>query len=490
VWTADVPLSPDRAGSPAQMPLVLVADNGQGWRADAAVGGTWPAPAPAAGVSPALEAALAANAARGVPGGAPAAPRSAPSAVPVATFAWALLGALVGGMLLNLMPCVFPVLAIKVLGFARHGDDRRAHRISGLAYSAGVVLSFVALGALMLALRAAGEQLGWGFQLQSPLVVALLGTLFAVLGLNLAGCSSSAASCPAAWPRCRRAIRWSTPGCRACWRWPWPRPARRPSWGPRWGWPWGCRRRRRWRCLPPWGWAWRCPTWRPAGCRRWRALPRPGAWMDVFKKFMAFPMFGTAVWLLWVLGQQSGIDGAGALLALWVALALLLWALGLAGRALGDRVAGAGLHRLPGPGHRPQRAARRRLSRRSRRRAGPGRGGRGALAALVARARAGAAGRGPAGVRRLHRRLVRDLPVQQEDHAGQRRGAGRHGRRPRADPARRLDAARCGHQRRAARLGRSGVPVYVLLAPGQAPVVFSEVLSAADVKGALAALKS
>ncbi|MCB2069724.1 MAG: protein-disulfide reductase, partial [Ottowia sp.] len=92
-----------------------------------------------------------------------------------------------GGMVLNLMPCVFPVLAIKVLGFARHADDRRAHRVSGLAYSAGVVLSFLALGALMLALRAAGEQLGWGFQLQSPWVVAALATLFTVIGLNLAG---------------------------------------------------------------------------------------------------------------------------------------------------------------------------------------------------------------------------------------------------------------------------------------------------------------
>ena len=99
----------------------------------------------------------------------------------------ALLGAFLGGLLLNLMPCVFPVLAIKVLGFARHGADRRAHRISGLAYSAGVVLSFVALGALMLVLRSAGEQLGWGFQLQSPAVVAALAVLFTVLALNLAG---------------------------------------------------------------------------------------------------------------------------------------------------------------------------------------------------------------------------------------------------------------------------------------------------------------
>jgi thiol:disulfide interchange protein DsbD len=85
------------------------------------------------------------------------------------------------------MPCVFPVLAIKVVGFTRHASDRRGHRIAGLAYSAGVVASFAALGALMLVLRAAGEQLGWGFQLQSPAVVAALAALFTLIGLNLAG---------------------------------------------------------------------------------------------------------------------------------------------------------------------------------------------------------------------------------------------------------------------------------------------------------------
>ncbi len=98
-----------------------------------------------------------------------------------------LLGALIGGLILNLMPCVFPVLAIKVLAFAKHADDRAAHRRSGLAYTAGVVVSFLALGGLLLALRAAGEQLGWSFQLQSPAVVATLAALFTVIGLNLAG---------------------------------------------------------------------------------------------------------------------------------------------------------------------------------------------------------------------------------------------------------------------------------------------------------------
>ena len=92
-------------------------------------------------------------------------------------------------------------------------------------------------------------------------------------------------------------------------------------------------------------------SWWPAVAR---LLPKPGAWMDTFKKFMAFPMFGTAVWLLWVLGQQTGIDGVGALLALLVVLALVLWALGLQGRtrtvlASGSIAAGALLASAIGP---------------------------------------------------------------------------------------------------------------------------------------------
>ena len=177
VWTASVPLSPHRSASPDVMPVVLAAGD-QGWRSEARVAGAWPAPAaPVAAVSPALQEALR-NAAA-----APAAPASTPGGAWLA----ALLGAVLGGIILNLMPCVFPVLAIKVVGFTRHADDRRGHRISGVAYTLGVVTSFAALGGLMLALRAAGEQLGWGFQLQSPAVVATLAVLFTLIALNLAG---------------------------------------------------------------------------------------------------------------------------------------------------------------------------------------------------------------------------------------------------------------------------------------------------------------
>ena len=166
VWTALIPIAAQRSNSPSVMPVVLAAEvDGQrtSYRADLKVLGEWPQIAAPVALTPALDAALKANAFSTVP--------PAPSGPPLSLIA-ALVGALLGGLILNLMPCVFPVLAIKVMSFTRHADDRRGHRISGVAYTAGVIASFLGLGALMLALRAGGEQLGWGFQLQSPAVVA------------------------------------------------------------------------------------------------------------------------------------------------------------------------------------------------------------------------------------------------------------------------------------------------------------------------------
>jgi thiol:disulfide interchange protein len=323
VWTATVPLSAQRSGSPSVMPVVL-ADGDQGYRAELKVLGQWPRAAAGAGVSPALEAALRGNAA------------AAPPAAPSIGFFAALFGALLGGLLLNLMPCVFPVLAIKVVGFTRHADDRRGHRISGLAYTVGVVLSFVALGALVLGLRAAGQQLGWGFQLQSPAVVATLAALFTVIGLNLAGLFEFGAFLPSSLATLESrhpvgnsflsgvlAVAIASP-CTA------------PFMGASVGLAIGLPAAQALLIFAAVGVGMALPylaaSLVPAVAR---LLPRPGSWMDVFRKLMAFPMFGTVAWLVWVLGQQSGIDGAGALLALLVALAMVLWAFTLKGRARG-----------------------------------------------------------------------------------------------------------------------------------------------------------
>ena len=344
VWTAQVPLSPQRSASPGLMPVVLAektaepgaaghatdTDTRTGYRAELKVLGTWPQVAAMAGVSPALDAALKANAAQA--SGA-SAPMAGVGASPL-TLAAALLGALLGGLLLNLMPCVFPVLAIKVIGFSQHAQDRRAHRVSGLAYTAGVVLSFMALGALMLGLRAAGEAIGWGFQLQSPAVVASLAALFTLIALNLAGMfefghflPSSVASLQARHPVADSFLTGVLAVAVAS-------PCTAPFMGASLGLTATLPAAQALAVFVALGLGLALPylaaSLVPAVAR---ALPRPGAWMDTLRKLMAFPMLATVVWLVWVLGQQSGIDGAGALLILLVGLSLVVWALSLAGRA-------------------------------------------------------------------------------------------------------------------------------------------------------------
>lgn len=320
-WTARVPVSPQRSQSPAVMPIVLAVGE-QGWRTEAKVLGEWPKVAAQAGMSPALEAALRAN------------ELSAAAPTGSITFAAALLGALLGGLILNLMPCVFPVLAIKVVGFTRHADDRRAHRLSGLAYTAGVVASFIALGAGVLALRAAGAQLGWGFQLQSPAFVAALAALFTVIGLNLAGLfefgavlPSSVASLEARHPVGNSFLSGVLAVAIAS-------PCTAPFMGASLGLAIGLPATQALLIFAMLGLGMALPylaaSWIPAVAR---LLPRPGPWMAIFRKAMAFPMFATVAWLVWVLGQQAGIDGAGALLLLLVVMSMVIWAFTLRGRA-------------------------------------------------------------------------------------------------------------------------------------------------------------
>lgn len=247
----------------------------------------------------------------------------------VGVLAAALGAALLGGLVLNLMPCVFPVLAIKILGFAQHGPSLRTQRISGLAYSAGVVLSFVALGALLQGLRLAGAHLGWGFQLQSPGVVAALAVLFTVMGLNLAGLFEFGMFAPArlanmtlrhpaadAFLSGMLAVAIASP-CTA------------PFMGASLGLAVGLPMAQAVMIFAALGVGMALPyllaSWVPAVSR---CLPRPGRWMETFRRLMAFPMFLTVAWLVWVLGQQSGIDGAGSLLVLLVLLAALVWSVG------------------------------------------------------------------------------------------------------------------------------------------------------------------
>ena len=322
-WTARLALDPQRSESPTTLPAVLVSSGmTAGLQVQLAVTTPWPAvvmptAAPALGNAEVVT---------------PAAPAAATGSL-LLTIALALLG----GALLNLMPCVFPVLSLKVMGFANHAQDRQRLVAGGLAYTAGVVLSFVALAAVLLALRAGGEQLGWGFQLQSPMVVAGLAALFTLIGLNLAGVFEFGSVLPARWTALRSqhpVVDSALTGVLAV---AVASPCTAPFMGASLGAAVTLPAAEALLVFAALGLGMALPY---LAASAWpalaRALPRPGPWMAHFKSLMAFPMFATVVWLVWVLGQQTGIDGAASLLGALVALAFVAWALGsptLGGRA-------------------------------------------------------------------------------------------------------------------------------------------------------------
>ncbi len=473
VWTARVPLSGQRSESPTRM-AVVVASGGTAWRIDTPVQGAWPAVAAPATMSPALEAALKANAAVG-------ATPTVSSGQPLGLLA-ALLGALLGGLILNLMPCVFPVLAIKVVSFTQE-KNQAARLAGGLAYTAGVLLSFIALGAVLLGLRAAGEQLGWGFQLQSPAVVAALAALFTLIGLNLAGLfefgsvlPSRVASLQAGNPTANSFLTGVLATAIAS-------PCTAPFMGASLGFALG---------LPAWqalavfaaiGLGMALPYLAASAVPAVaRALPRPGPWMDIFRRLMAFPMFATVAWLVWVLGQQSGIDGAGALLALLVLMALVLWSLTLRGRArlllatFSIALAAAGLWAV-GPNVTQPMAASTSAGAPSERWQAwePGR-----VEQLTAQGQSVFVDFTAAWCVTCQynkKTTLADSTVLADMDA--KKVALLRADWTRRDPA--VTAA-------LAQLGRNGVPVYVIYKPGSAPVVLSEILSVDDVRAELAKL--
>ena len=352
-----------------------------------------------------------------------------------------------------------------------------------------MVLSFVALGALLLVFRAAGEQLGWGFQLQNPAVVAGLAALFTLMGLNLAGVFEFGNLLPSR----ARQLQAKNPALDAFLSGVLAVAIASPCTAPFMG--------------ASLGYAVALPGWQalaifaalgigmalpyvlfsalPAAMR-W--LPRPGAWMLTFKQLMAFPMFATTAWLVWVLGQQSGMDGAGALLGLLVLLALAAWALG---RPAGGLFGSAGARWL-------------------------------AIFSIAACA-GGLWAIGPFVLKNTGQNEVSSSPastwqawspeaVARLEAQGQRYFVdftaawcitcqlnkkttlqapevlaalqAKNVVLLRADWTRRDPAITAA----LAKLGRTGVPVYVLAAPGRMPVVLSEILSVAEMQAALAAL--
>jgi thiol:disulfide interchange protein DsbD len=243
------------------------------------------------------------------------------------TWVLALLGALLGGLILNVMPCVLPVLSLKALSLAEGGRGAGHARASALSYAAGVMLSFLVIGGIALGLRATGQALGWGFQLQQPLVIgALVYVMFAVglslsgvfeVGYGLAGAGRGltersglggdfftgvlavvvASPCTAPFMGTALAFAFAAPLPVAL------------------------------AVFALLGVGMALPFlligFVPALASR---LPRPGAWMNTLKQVLAFPMYLTAVWMLWVLGKQRGVDAVALALAGLVLLALGLWA--------------------------------------------------------------------------------------------------------------------------------------------------------------------
>lgn len=319
---------PDRVAPVASLPGLLLGTRPGGgrvgWEFTAHVDGvTAPAATAAAppGTTPAPPPSIAATPAGGSP--------PAPSSLTL----WAALAlAFAGGVLLNLMPCVLPVIALKVFSFVeRGGEDPRAVRRHGLAFAGGVVATFLALAAALLALRAGGAQLGWGFQLQSPAFVAGLAALCFVLGLSLLGVveigaeltrlggTSTGDGVAGSFANGVLATVVATP-CTA------------PMMGAALGYGLAASAAAAFGVFAALGLGMALPyvalaTW-PALARR---LPRPGAWMLTLKRLLALPMFGTVAWLAWVFAQQAGAAGLGPLAVALGAAGLGAWLVGHAG---------------------------------------------------------------------------------------------------------------------------------------------------------------
>lgn len=259
----------------------------------------------------------------------------------------AVILAMAGGVVLNLMPCVFPVLSIKVLSLVGHsGESASRVRLHGLAYGAGVLASFALLAAVLLSLRTAGAEIGWGFQLQSPVVVATLAFLLFAMGLGLSGALHMGASLAGIGDRLTRGGGLSASFFTGVLATIVATPCTGPFMGAAIGFAITQSPATAVTVFLALGFGLALPfmvlTFSPPLLR---LMPKPGPWMDRLKQALAFPLYATVAWLIWVLSQQ--VDPTGLFLALigLVVVALAVW---LAGFMQGDgrfapRIAGAGV---------------------------------------------------------------------------------------------------------------------------------------------------
>jgi len=244
------------------------------------------------------------------------------------TWLTAIYLALFGGIILNLMPCVFPVLSMKALSLVKMGEkENKLARMHGIAYTLGVVLSFIAIGGLLLILKEAGTVIGWGFQLQNPIVVAVLAYLLFAIGLNLIGFFefsfglgsnignklTQGKSLSSSFFTGTLATIVATP-CTA------------PFMGAAMGFALTQPTIVSISIFAALGFGLALPYLILSYVPLFRKiLPRPGAWMNTFKQALAFPMFASSIWLIWVLSQQSGSYGVLLVLLGMLAIAFCVW---------------------------------------------------------------------------------------------------------------------------------------------------------------------
>jgi len=254
--------------------------------------------------------------------------------------ATAALLAFLGGLVLNLMPCVFPVLAMKATALARHAEALPAARRQGLAFMGGVLVTFLGLALALIAVRAGGAAVGWGFQLQSPPIVAALALLMLAVALNLSGAFEIGQSLQGVGTglASRRGVAGAFfTGALAVIV---AAPCTAPFMGPAMGWALTQSAPAALAVFAALGLGFAAPftlaAFAPGLLAR---LPKPGPWMENFRRLMAFPMYGAAAWLAWVLTVQAGETALARILAAGVALAFAAWLFGRwqKGRAAGRR---------------------------------------------------------------------------------------------------------------------------------------------------------
>jgi thiol:disulfide interchange protein DsbD len=235
-----------------------------------------------------------------------------------------LLLAFFGGAILNLMPCVFPVLSLKVLGFANTGRQERLHH--GWLYTLGVIASFLAVASVLIALQTAGQAVGWGFQLQSPGFVIALAYLFLAMGLSLSGMvqlGSSVMNLGGSLAGRQGSAGSFFTGVLAVVV---ASPCTAPFMGTALGFALTQPALVSLAIFFALGAGMAAPMLLLSYSSRARDwLPRPGAWMETLKQLLAFPLYATAIWLVWVAGRQTSVDTMAAALSGGLLLALALW---------------------------------------------------------------------------------------------------------------------------------------------------------------------